>query len=80
MTDTTDQVVRLERFRAQHPGWEVIAPQHLRSQVRDETDWRALGPESQLVRAMELRDLLDEIEGKLWISTTATACSTGRRS
>ena len=62
--DTTDQVRRLKRFEAEHPEWQVISPASPRSVLRGETEWRALGPGGQFARAMELRDLLDEIEGK----------------
>ena len=61
--DTSAQVRRLERFEAEHPEWQILSPDDVRSVLRGESEWRALGP-GGLVRAAELGDLLDEIEGK----------------
>ena len=61
--DTEDQVTRLRDFKAEHPEWSILSPADIRSVLRKETEWRALGPGGRLIRSMELRDLLDEIEG-----------------
>ena len=60
--DTTDQVIRLSHFKDEHPEWSILSPADIRSVLRGELEWRALGPDGQLIRAIELRDLLDEIE------------------
>ena len=44
------------------PEWSILSPADIRSVLRGELEWRALGPDGQLIRAIELRDLLDEIE------------------
>ncbi len=62
MGDNGDQVMRLNHFKREHPEWSVLSPADIRSVLRGELEWRALGPDGQLVRAIELRDLLDEIE------------------
>ena len=64
MGDNGDQVMRLRHFKAEHPEWSILSPADIRSVLRGEVEWRALGPGGQLVRAIELSDLLDEIEGK----------------
>ena len=62
--DNGDQVRRLSRFKIEHPEWQVISPKDIRSVLRGETEWRAEGPGGHIARAMELSDLLDELEGK----------------
>ena len=57
-----DQVKRKERFLAAHPEWRILSPKDVRSVLRGETAWRALGP-GGLIRATELSYLLDELEG-----------------
>ena len=62
--DTSDQVIRLAHFKREHPEWSILSPADVRSVLRGETEWRALGPGGDLIRAIELSDLLDQIEGK----------------
>ena len=62
--DVRDQVRRLEYFKAEHPEWSILSPADVRSVLRGETEWRALGPDGQLIRAMELRELLDVLEAR----------------
>ena len=64
MEDNGDQVTRLGRFKAEHPEWQVISPADIRSVLRGEVLWRAEGPDGHVAFATELRDLLDELEGK----------------
>lgn len=60
-TDMDDQVKRRARFEHQHPEWQIISPSDIRSILRGETEWRALGP-GGLIRARELEELLDRLE------------------
>ena len=61
-TGPDDQVARLRRLQARHPKWQIISPRDIRSVLRGEVEWRALSPGGELIRARELRDLLNEIE------------------
>lgn len=60
-----DQVIRKERMLAAHPEWGIVSPFSLRSILRGESSWRALGPAGQFFRERELCDLLDRIEADL---------------
>ena len=64
MDSNGDQVTRLRHFKDEHPEWSILSPADVRSVLRGETEWRALGPGGRLIREIELRDLLDEMEGK----------------
>ena len=63
--DVSDQVKRLEHFKAEHPEWSILSPADIRSELRGEKEWRAqLGPYGEPIRAMELRELLDVLEAR----------------
>ena len=55
-----DQVPRLERFRAQHPGIQVKTPVDTRSAW-----WTASRDGEQLAAELDLRHLLNALETRL---------------
>ena len=65
ISEPVDQVKRLRHLQAEYPKWQVISPRDIRSVARNEVEWRALGPDGQLIRERELSDLIDEIETHL---------------
>jgi hypothetical protein len=58
---TTDQVLRLERFKADHPDIEIMSPLESRAAPW----WKAFRDGEPLATGVDLRRLLDTLDAKL---------------